>query len=391
MLPRADSRIAGYCLAWGGDLMARRLDTATAADLISTLDSHFASKRRYLMPPYVPTGIDKWSSGNQTLDRDGFQKIADEMRAYLGLSQAARVRLLTEAFDHEGSVGSGLGGMQWSDNPLWSEIVLSCRPHFLTVHVAAALAHEMTHSFLRYHEFRDEDEDRNELLTEAGAVYLGMGVLMGDGYAPVSWQAGNQTLTSSVGYIDEVSISMLMGLSSHCSGCHYAGIHKEASASSQHVDYISSPHVGTATSTAMPKRGTKHGTKPATKKRALSLFKRWQEQRRYAREGEMARISRAVESLGYLCARIEATFASQSWTSQASTLIGPKWSELGKAYALYASGQMRLEVQGLKARMLLQRESVGWNGREIKALGADMAKEVKLLQNVLDLLGRLDS
>ena len=52
---------------------------------------------------------------------------------------------------------------------------------------------------------------------------------------------------------------------------------------------------------------------------------------------------------------------------------------------------MRLEVQGLKARMLLQRESVGRNGREIKALGADMAKEVKLLQNVLDLLGRLDS
>lgn len=371
-------------------MMALRLDTVTAADLISTLDSHFASKRRYLMPPYVPTGIDKWPRGHQTLDRDGFQKIADEMRAYLELSQAARVRLLTKAFDHDGIAGTGLGGMQWSDNSLWSEIILSCRPQFATKHLVATLAHEITHSFLRYHNFSDNDENWNELLTEAGAVYLGMGELLLSGYAPVCWEEGNQRITSSIGYIDQVSVSTLMEISSSCSGCRYGGVAQRSAFFDHDANHASSSRVGAESLMATPRSKSGHTTTPATRKRTVSLFKRWKEQRRHVREDEMTHISRAVESLGYLYARIEATFASQSWSSHASTLIGPEWLEIGKAYSVYASGQMRLDVQGLKARMLLQRKSARWNGRDIKALGADIDKEAKLLQSVLNLLGKLD-
>jgi hypothetical protein len=67
--------------------MPQKLDATRAEELIYDLDSHFADQRRYLMPPYLPTGALGLSNYEQTLNGAGFQKIADEMRLYLGLSR----------------------------------------------------------------------------------------------------------------------------------------------------------------------------------------------------------------------------------------------------------------------------------------------------------------
>jgi len=349
--------------------MAQQLDTTTASELISELDSHFATLRRYLMPPYQPTGRNSWSESQQKLNADGFQKIADEMRLYLGLTRTVHVRLLTTMFDHD-NAGTGLGGMQWSEHPWDSDIILSCRLHMQTVNLAAALAHEMTHAFLEYKRFRGENEERNELLTEAGAIYLGMGELLWDGYAPISWNDQKQpnaqgifsgpvtTYTSSVGYIDVDSVNLLMDLSSRCSGCHYRDV---------------------AATAAEP-------TSPMAQKKVPSLLRRWTNQRSAARHEETTRLTQRVEEIEHLYGTLDGKFSSRSFLARVSQLVGPEWSDVGSVYALYASGKLKLDVNGITARMVLLKSNARWNAREARTLDTDTTTEVELIQKVLDQL-----
>ena len=350
--------------------MAQQLDAVTAEELISELDSHFADMRRYLLPPYQPTGRRSWSSSGQTLDADGFQKIADEMRLYLGLTRVVRVRLLTEAFDHD-DTGTGLGGMQWSEDPWRSDIALSCRSHMQTANLAAVLAHEMTHAFLQYKGFRGESEERNELLTEAGAIYLGMGKLLRDGYAPISWKEPGPpgipfvgewitTHTKSIGYIDVDNVSLLMDLSSRCSGCHYSDVTKMAAMSSR----------------------------PPGQRRISRLFQHWTGQHSRTRNEETTRIARRMDDLELLYGNLDASFTSQSFLAKAPSLVGPEWSDIGEIYALYASGKLKLEMNGINTRMSRLKSDTRWNAREAKMLDADVGKETELLQNVLKRLDK---
>lgn len=349
--------------------MAQQLDTTTASELISKLDSHFATLRRYLMPPYQPTGRNSWSESQQRLNADGFQKIADEMRLYLGLTRTVRVRLLTRMFDHD-NAGTGLGGMQWSEHPWDSDIIVSYRSHMQTVNLAAALAHEMTHAFFEYKGFRGETEERNELLTEAGAIYLGMGELLWDGYTPISWKDQEPpnpqgiygspvtTYTSSVGYIDVDSVSLLMDLSSRCSGCHY-----------RHI----------ADTAAKP-------TGPMDQKKVPALFRRWTNQRSAARDEETTRLTQRVEEMVRLYGTLDGKLSSRSFLARVSKLVGPEWSDVGSVYALYASGKLKLDVNGITARMVLLKSNARWNAREARILDADTTTEVELIQKVLDQL-----
>jgi len=356
--------------------MAQQLDTTAASELISNLDSHFADLRRHLMPPYQPTGRRSWSSSGQTLDVDGFQKIADEMRLYLGLTRAVRVRLLTDAFDHD-DAGTGLGGMQWSEDPWRSDIALSCRSHMQTANLAAVLAHEMTHAFLQYKGFHGESEEHNELLTEAGAIYLGMGKLLRDGYAPISWKEPGPpgipfvgewitTHTKSVGYVDVASVKLLMDLSSQCSGCHYGSHYRHAN-----------------------RMFSMRNVRPG-ERRAPWLFQRWADQRSRARNEETTRIARNIDDLEHLYDNLDATFTSQSFLGKASGLVGPEWSEVGRAYALYASAGLKSELTGINIRMSHLKSGARWDMREAKMLDTDVAKEAKLLRNVLARLDKQD-
>jgi hypothetical protein len=387
LLWRPVARIVADLAGPGGGSMAQQLDTTTAVELISDLDRHFARQRRYLMPPYFPTGMKGWSEHKQTLNCDEFQKIADEMRLYLGLTEAVRVRLLTRMFDHE-NAGTGLGGMQWSEN-LWDgEIVLACRPHLQTVHLAAALAHEMTHAFLGHHGFRGANEERNELLTEAGAVYLGMGLLLSDGYASISWQErspppmpgfGQETIThtESIGYVDVDSISILMDLSSRCSGCHYSDVSST----------ISTPGDNTVDGDAANVTDTR---KVATRRRALPLFRHLAEQRRRGRSEETAHVLQKIEEMERLYDKLEARFTSQSFLRRASTLVGPEWSEVGKTYALFASGRLSLDVNGLKARMSCLKDASRWDAQEAREIVAEVTRNTQSFRTVLELLDKLD-
>jgi len=348
--------------------MAQQLDTTTASELISELDNHFAGLRRYLMPPYQPTGRRSWSESQQKLDANGFQKIADEMRLYLGLTRAVRVRLLTGMFDHD-DAGTGLGGMQWSENPWNSDVILSCRSHMQTANLAAVLAHEMTHAFLEYKGFRGENEEHNELLTETGAIYFGMGELLWGGYAPISWKEPGPpgipgvgqwttTYTKSVGYIDVDSVNLLMDLSSRCSGCHYKEV----------ADMVATP------------------SDPITQRGVLSLFQHWTSRRSVTRDKETNRVTQKIEELERLYDKVDGKFTSQSFLARVSGLIGPEWSEVGRTYALHASGKLRSEVNEINVRISHLKSDARWNAREAKMLDADVVKETGLLRNVLDRL-----
>ena len=356
--------------------MAQRLDRATASELISELDERFRGLRRDSSPPYEPSERQPWPWKRQLLDRDGFQDIADEMRLYLGLSRGIRVRLLSTAFDHERG-GTGLGGMQWTEDPWRSDIVLSCRPHMETVNLVAALAHEMTHVFLEYKGLRAENEERNELLTEAAAIYLGMGWLLRAGYAQISWKETRPsstpgylletvTHTTSLGYIDTASVRLLMVLSSRCSGCHYGS---------------RIAHAGTRL-----RRASRH----AWRNGVLRPFQRRNERRSAAHGAMTARIAQNIENLGRLYAELDETFASQSFLARASGLAGPEWLEVGRVYGLYASGRLKSEVNETGLRVFRLQSNTRWNAHEAKVLDTDVSKETELLEHVLRFLSQHD-
>ena len=210
--------------------MPQELDLAAATQKMSILETHFAGLRRYLLPPYLPANEKVWRRTDSQLSDDMLQSIGDEMRAYLGLSQFVRVRVVNGGFGLRDD-GRRVAGMQASPDPLKGEVVLSRCSHFENIHLLAILAHEMTHAFLRYHNLVDGNESQNELLTEAGAVYLGFGLLLRDGYAPFSWKEEGPpapllfnwvfTNTEFIGYIDVSSVILLLVFSPLCAGCHY--------------------------------------------------------------------------------------------------------------------------------------------------------------------------
>lgn len=362
--------------------MAQQLDDTTASKLIDDLDGHFASKRRYLMPPYAPTGMKKWSKRSQILDTGGFQKIADEMRLYLNLSPSVHVSLRGGISDANADSGDILAGTHRSENPWSNEILLYIRPHCLTIQLAAVLAHEMTHAFLEHNGVRDSDVDRNELLTDAGAVYLGMGELLHKGYVQSSWsektristpwtntpfgpmpgvwheEDGTRRHTESAGYVNANSIGILMDLSSRCAGCHYADV--------ADVDMN-------------PARG-------AVQRRMMSFLKRFADRQNQSNDRESARLTEKIEDVQLLYNRLAMKFESSSFIGRLPRLIGSEWTEVGKMYALYASGSPNVDLRDMRARLSNLKSNTRWNAREAHVLEADAAKEAELFQKVLDQL-----
>lgn len=360
--------------------MAQQLDETTASKLIDDLDDHFASKRRYLMPPYAPTGMRKWSKRSQILDTDGFQKIADEMRLYLNLSPSVHVSLRGGISDANADSGDILAGTHRSENPWSNEILLYIRPNCLTIQLAAVLAHEMTHAFLEHNGVRDSDVDRNELLTEAGAVYLGMGELLHRGYVQSSWsekaristpwtntpfgpmpgvwheEDGTRRHTESVGYVNANSIGILMDLSSRCAGCHYTDV----------TDIDTNP------------------TSWSTRQRTMPFLKRFANRQNQVNDRESARLMEKIEDVQRLYNRVQTKFESSSFVETLPHIVGPEWTEVGKTYALCASGRLSLNLIEMRARLSNLKSNTRWNAREAHVLEADAAEKAESLRKVLD-------
>ena len=123
-------------------------------------------------------------------------------------------------------------------------------------------------------------------------------------------------------------------------------------------------------------------------RRAPWLFQRWADQRSRARNEETTRIARNIDDLDHLYHNLDATFTSQSFLGKASGLVGPSWSEVGRVYALHASGKLRLEVNDIKVRMSQLKSGARWNSGEAKMLDTDVAKEADLLRKVLEQLDK---
>ncbi len=343
--------------------MGLRLDEAKAEGLVSAIDTRFAELRKYLMPPYWPSGYQVWSRNARILDVSGFQEIADEMKAYLGLTLAVRVRLLTRMFDHDRD-GTGIGGMNWFENPWDSEIVLSCRPEMQNVNLVATLAHEMMHAYLGHSCFRGSDEEDNELLTEASAVYFGFGELLRAGYAPVSSTETGQELsgrgtttithTSSFGYVDVESVDMLMDFSSGCSGCHYVGSKAETA---QYVD-AQSRYV-------------------ETQSRMAEFVLR--------ASGAGAATDR-VQKMQQLYDEIASVFTSQRFAQRCSNLTGPEWIEVGEAYSLYVAGELKECTTRMRERLAEVRSHPYWHPWMARELTREADRHTQLLEKVLEKL-----
>jgi hypothetical protein len=69
--------------------------------------------------------------------------------------------------------------------------------------MAAVLAHEVMHVFLHRNRIAFADTDRNEILTDTAAVYLGTGWLMLNGFRVSTTQDGNvrRTHRQTLGYV----------------------------------------------------------------------------------------------------------------------------------------------------------------------------------------------
>lgn len=67
------------------------------------------------------------------------------------------------------------------------EIHLFKKHNYTVQHILAILAHEISHHFLNTHSISMEPEEKNEVLTDVTAIYLGFGQLLLEGYKPVKW------------------------------------------------------------------------------------------------------------------------------------------------------------------------------------------------------------
>lgn len=96
-----------------------------------------------------------------------------------------------------------------------SNIHITLKKEYTFENVMAIICHECTHHYLRIKGIRYEDTDKNELLTDVAAIYIGFGYYISTGYKGIekTIRKGSDTYTQTtkIGYISQYQISHILG------------------------------------------------------------------------------------------------------------------------------------------------------------------------------------
>ncbi|MFB3879609.1 MAG: hypothetical protein ACE149_00020 [Armatimonadota bacterium] len=102
-------------------------------------------------------------------------------------------------------------GMIRYDGPSRSRIQVALSIKHNALVMGAVLAHELAHHYLMSRRISLAPASENERLTDFATVFLGLGKLTLNGYAPVTWTVngdrGSVTYTSRVGYLSQQDIA----------------------------------------------------------------------------------------------------------------------------------------------------------------------------------------
>jgi hypothetical protein len=152
-----------------------------------------AVSNRYELPKFLH---DVEARGG--LSQESLQEIADHIGYFLGIMKRVPVHLI-EALPKDRIVATS-GGTVVSDvsaSPVpglytftsggYREIVILKKARFRLRHILAILAHESIHNYLQQYDVGLGQPEMNEVLTDVGAAYLGLGDLLLAGYEPIEW------------------------------------------------------------------------------------------------------------------------------------------------------------------------------------------------------------
>lgn len=162
--------------------------------------------------PYVfPRRL--WDSVGQMVSNPKWvQIVADDICGFLGLHERINVTLVNER----------TGGFYKSSNDREREILVVQREHQDSRHVLAVLAHELTHYCFDVRRVSGANVEEEEILTDIGTAYLGLGHLVLDGYKPVVWESRNGFFSNSyqqnslrIGYLHPQSIRTAIVLAAY--------------------------------------------------------------------------------------------------------------------------------------------------------------------------------
>ena len=160
----------------------------------------------YLLPKHFAEEVLDTNFSRQSL-----QKISDHIGYFLGLLRSVKINFIEEPTDSEwigagnGTIvsdknGSSISGLYKVIGVDHSEILIIKKQRYQLEHILAILAHESTHNYLYHHGVSESEETENEILTDVAAAYLGLGVLLLDGYQPISWTSSHWTTFTASGY-----------------------------------------------------------------------------------------------------------------------------------------------------------------------------------------------
>lgn len=206
--------------------MQQRLGKRRIDEMVEYLHSRLPNPPTAVNGCYdLPKGLYDAAATSHTSGKP-LQDISDHIGYFLGILRSVPVQIVQEGADSRwigtssGRIVSGVFDSPVSGEFMvtgsdYREIVILKKTRFRLEHILAILAHESTHNYLHQYGVRRADETENEILTDIGAAYLGLGGLLLSGYKPIYWTSdhwnwlvarGHTTHTLSLGYVEPKAI-----------------------------------------------------------------------------------------------------------------------------------------------------------------------------------------
>ena len=133
--------------------------------------------------------------------------LLEKMLAYVGLPpKGVTLKIVYQDIFQEKKVA----GEYCNKNVIKKEINLYLNYYSTLDNIISILAHEISHYLLNIRNLELEDTNKNEILTDVCAVYLGFGKYMLEGYKRTEYSSKEKSIISKIGYIDTDDIQYIM-------------------------------------------------------------------------------------------------------------------------------------------------------------------------------------